>query len=129
MLASLAPLGCAMTVQPGLANASALSTTPVADATVNDIVANGRDSCAREFGPGPLRDQIPACPAVEERRAGQPPVIGVAPPAIVIPWVEHYYSRWPCLLLENEASRLTLANPAALSVGERGLSLTCAGPL
>jgi len=131
MLMSVGPLACATTVQPGLANAPALSTSPVADANVRDVIANGRDSCERGLGPGPLRYQIPACPRVE-RPAAAPAVIRVAPPAkgIVMPWVEHYYSRWPCSSPENEANGVTLASPAPPSTAsDRGSSLSCAGPL
>jgi hypothetical protein len=97
---------------------------------VHDVVANGRDSCERGLGPGPLRYQIPECPDVE-RLASPPGVVSVAPTAVtVMPWVEHYYSRWPCSLSEDEANRMTLANPASPHApSERGLILTCAGPL
>jgi hypothetical protein len=130
-LVSLAPLGCATTVQPGLANAPSLSTTPVADANVHDVVANGPDSCEGRLGPGPLRYQFPPCPGVE-RRALPPAAVGVASPekGIVLPWEEHHDSRPPCSFSENDAKRVTLGNPGALySASDRGLILTCVGPL
>jgi hypothetical protein len=34
-------LGCATTVRPGLASVSALSTSPVADDSVHDVIARG----------------------------------------------------------------------------------------
>jgi hypothetical protein len=131
MLLSLAPFGCATTVRPGLANAPALSTSPVADDSVHDVVANGWDSCELGLGAGPLRQQSPPCPGVEPP-APTPVVIRVAPPekGFVMPWVEHFYARWPCSSPENEANRLTLARPESpYTASDRGLSLSCAGPL
>jgi hypothetical protein len=126
------PLGCATTVRPGLANVPALSSGTVANADVHDVIANGRDACEGGLGPGPLRDQIPACPGVE-RPAAPPVVLHVAPPPqrSVMPWVEHFYSRWPCFSSETDANRLTLGNPPSqlLVSSNRGLSLSCAGPL
>jgi hypothetical protein len=130
MLVSLTAVGCAMTVQPGLANVPALS-SPVADASVHDVIANGRDSCERGFGAGPLRHQFPPCPGVE-RHAPTPVVIHVAPPenGFVMQWVEHFYSRWPCSAPENEANRVTLGRPESpYTASERGLSLSCVEPL
>jgi hypothetical protein len=131
MLVLLTPVACATAVQPGLANVPALSTSPVADASVHDVIANGRDSCERGLGAGPLRHQFPLCPGVE-RPAPAPVVIRVAPSEkwFVMPWVEHFYSRWPCSSPENEANRVTLARPESpYTASERGLSLSCAGPL
>ena len=132
MLMSLAPLACTITVHPGLANAPALGTNPVADVGVHDVVANGRDSCGRALGPGPLRYQVPPCPDVERPRADSS-VASRVPSAkgIVMPWVEQYYSPWPCSSRGNEADRMTLARLASpLLVSDRGSSgLTCAWPL
>jgi hypothetical protein len=128
---SLAPLGCATTVQPGLANAPAFSTTPVADANVRDVIANGRDSCERGLGQGPLWHQLPPCPAVE--RPAVPILANRVPPTkgVVMPWVEHYYSRWPCSSWENGSDRMTLVGLASPRVSsDRPLSaLTCNKPL
>jgi hypothetical protein len=134
MLMSLGPLACATTVYPGLANVPALGTGPAADASVHDVVANGRDSCERGLGPGPLRYQIPPCPGVERPAAGPTVVANRAPSAkgIVMPWVEHYYSRWPCSSRENEADRMTLArlaSPYAASDRNKLSRLNCAMPL
>ena len=132
MLMSLAPLACTIAVQPGLANAPALGTRPVADFGVHDVVANGRDSCGRALGPGPLRYQVPPCPGVERPRADSS-IASRAPgtKAIVMPWVEHYYSPWPCTSRENEADRMTLARLASPRVASDRPSsgLTCAWPL
>jgi hypothetical protein len=132
MLMSLAPLACVTTVHPGLANAPALGTAQVADGSVHDVVANGRDSCERRLGPGPLRYQVPPCPGVE--RSGVDPTIANRAPGakgIVVPWVNHFYSRWPCSSSENEADRMTLARLASpYAASDRALSgLTCAWPL
>lgn len=130
MLVSLTPVACATTLQPGLANVPALS-SPVADAGDHEVIANGRDSCERGLGAGPLRHQFPPCPEVE-RRAPTPVVVRGAPPekGFVMQWVEHFYSRWPCSSPENEATRVTLARPESpYTASERGLSLSCAGPL
>jgi hypothetical protein len=128
ILMFLGPLACASTVHPGLANAPALGSNPPVDATVHDVVANGRDSCERKLGPGPLRDEVPPCPGVE--RPASPPIV-VASPAlsgkgIVMPWVEHYYSRGPCVSSEDEADRMTLARQPPYTASSRSLGgLTC----
>jgi hypothetical protein len=97
LVGMLASVGCATGVQLGLTNVPALSTSPVADVSVHDVVANGRDSCERGLGPGPLRYQVPGCQDVE-RLSSPPDVVSVAPPAAtVLPCVEDYYSRWPAL--------------------------------
>jgi hypothetical protein len=130
ILMSVAPLSCATTV--GLANAPGLGSRPLADASVHDVVANGRDSCERGLRPGPLRYQVPPCPGVE-RPAAVRTVANRAPSAkgIVMPWVEHYYSGWPCSSRESEADRTTLARFAPpYAVSDRALSrLTCDWPL
>jgi hypothetical protein len=130
ILMSLAPLSCATTV--GLANAPALGASPRADAGVHDVVANGRDSCERGLGPGPLRYQVPPCPGVE-RPAADRTVTNPAPSAkgIVTPWVEHYYSPWPCSSQENDSDRMTLARLASphAAPDRASTGLTCAWPL
>lgn len=94
----LAVVGCGPSVQPGLANAPALGKVPSADERVTDVVANGRDACERNIGPGPLRDQVPPCPTVEE----QAPAVRVtlrptgAADAGTDEWLEHYWRGWPC---------------------------------
>jgi hypothetical protein len=132
ILMSLAPLACATTVRPGLANVPALGSSLVADASAHDVVANGRDSCERSLRPGPLRFQVPPCPGVV-RGAPDPSVASRAPKAkgLVVPWVERYYSRWPCSSGEYEADRMTLARLAPpYAASDRALSgLTCARPL
>jgi hypothetical protein len=91
---------CSSVVQPGLANAPTLGTTSTAEARVTDVIANGLDSCGRELDPGPLRHRIPKCPTVTERatpisfRFVLPP--GSTGDDVVQPWLEHYYSGWPC---------------------------------
>jgi hypothetical protein len=132
MLMSLTPIACATTIQPGLANAPALGSSPLADGSVRDVVANGRDSCERRLGPGPLRYQIPPCPGVE-RSAADPTFANRAPTAkgIVSPWVKHFYARWPCASSEMEPDRMTLARLSLPnSTWDRSLSRpACAWPL
>jgi hypothetical protein len=131
-LAPLAPLACATTVQPGLANVPATAIRPATDPGVQDLVANGRDSCERRLGPGPLRYQVPPCPGAE-RSAADPAVANQAPSAngIVMPWVEHDYAPWPCASWEGGAKRTKLARLASPYVGsDLALSgLTCVWPL
>jgi hypothetical protein len=133
MLMSLAPLACVNTVHPGLvnvANVPATAISPVADASVQDVVPNGSYSCERRFGPGPLRYEVPPCPGVD-RPAADPTVANRVPSAkgIVMPWVEHYYS--PCASWKNEAGRITLARLASPYVASDFAfsGLTCAWPL
>jgi hypothetical protein len=132
ILMSLVPLACATTVYPGLANVPALGTAPVVDPSVHDVVANGGDSCERGLGPGPLRYQAPLCPGVE-RRSLSLPVENRAQSqkGIVMPWVEHYYSPWPCSSSKNEANLITLARlRSPYLASDRALSgLTCAWPM
>ena len=130
MLMSFAPLACATTVHPGLANAPALGGSPVADVTVHDVVANGRDSCERKLGPGPLRYEVPSCPPVERPVL---PTIVVNPASsekgIVMPWVEHYYSRAPCSWSDTEADRMTLVRQQPYAVSDRPLGGLACWPL
>ena len=119
------PLGCATTVQPGLANALALPGSAVVDPSVNDVVANGRDACEGGLGSGPVRYRIPACLKVE-RYATPHAVFSVAPPA---DGVEPDPPRWPCSFSENQAQWMTLVNPPVHhSALDFGLALTCASP-
>jgi hypothetical protein len=131
ILACMTPLACGATVHPGLANAPALSNVPVADAAVQDVVANGRDSCERGLGPGPLRYQFPPCPGVERPAA----VVITSRPRgmgdLYLPWVEHYYSRWSCPWSARQPARMTLVrlgapDPEPDHVLKR---LTCLWPL
>ena len=95
----LAPwiVGCASSVQPGLANAPRLGGAPVADERVSDVISNGNDSCARSVGPGPLRGRLPPCPTTHPTRwAVAPSTATSAGGGLVGPWVEHFYSGWPC---------------------------------
>lgn len=91
-------LGCAPTVQGGLANAPSLGGSPIAAPRVHDAIANGEDSCERgpERSPGPLRHPLLPC-----RRESAPASAFVLPPATpendgAIRWLEHYYVGWPC---------------------------------
>jgi hypothetical protein len=130
MLMSVGPLACATTVHPGLANAPALGGSPVADATVHDVVANGRDSCERKLGPGPLRYEVPPCPAVEQTAA---PRVVVEPVSsekgIVTPWVDHYYSRAACSSSDSDGDPMTLARQLPYAPPGRPLAGLACWPL
>jgi hypothetical protein len=130
VMMSLAPLGCATTVHPGLANAPALGGSPVADVRVHDVVANGRDSCERKLGPGPLRDEVPPCQTVE-RTPDSPVVTGPtsSEKVIVMPWVEHYYSRAACFSSENEPELMTMARTLPYTASDHPLSAMTCWPL
>jgi hypothetical protein len=95
-----AVLGC-VRVQPGLANAPALGSTPGVDGRSHDrghdAIANGEDSCGRTLDPGPLRNKIPPCAAAPEP-ASSDLLLGptTVERAAVLRWLEHYHSKWPC---------------------------------
>jgi hypothetical protein len=97
-LVSVVSLGCAPTVQVGLANAPALGGTPIADTRVHDVIANGPDSCVRGSGPGAGRSRAFACGPATDPAAAHPVVIRPPPrhDAAAMRWVAHYYTRWPC---------------------------------
>ncbi|HZU84333.1 MAG TPA: hypothetical protein VE987_15495 [Polyangiaceae bacterium] len=89
--------GCAGTA--GLANAPALGALTRGDEPVHDVVANGGDACGRHAERGPLRGHVPPCPTTV-RVQGKPQLLPPPAPAgggeLVAPWLEHYYSGWPC---------------------------------
>jgi hypothetical protein len=112
-LVLLVPLGCGTAFRPGLANAPQLNGSPIVDVGVHDAIANGRDSCERRLGPGPLRNEVPAC-AVAVATVSSPSVAVIAvkgAPANVapVPWVEPYSERGSCPSWDNRMGRLTLA--------------------
>src|ERR1700689_1392586 len=112
VLMSLAPLGCATVFRPGLANAPQLSGSPIVDVRVHDAVANGRDSCERRPGAGPLRNEVPAC-AVATPPGLHPSVVtgaGSESPAKgdPMPWVKPYSDRGSCPSWDNRMGRLTV---------------------
>jgi hypothetical protein len=89
-------VGCAPSLQPGLANAPRLGGTQLADERVSDAVSNGGDSCGRNADPGPLRGRWPPCPTTHSM-AGAAFAPSSAPSgSFVVPWLEHFYSGWPC---------------------------------
>jgi hypothetical protein len=89
--------GCASSVRPGLANVR-LDGLGVADDRVADVVANGDDSCGRHGEDGPLRGRWPPCPA--HGRVARATVVlprATSPgESLVVPWLEHFYTGWPC---------------------------------
>jgi len=106
-----APLACTPVVRPGLANAPALSGTPV-DARAHDVIANGGDSCERRLGPGPLRNEVPPCATVGPP-SSDPTVAIRLPSERALRWVEHYYTDWPCSSRDAPMRRVTLAGSFA----------------
>ena len=90
--------GCAPALQPGLANAPRLGGTGLADEGIRDVVSNGDDACGRHVEHGPLRNRVPPCPTIAQPVAGVPqPLVG-APrsESLVLPWLRHFYTGWPC---------------------------------
>ena len=104
-----AMLGCGGTaaqiapgsVTPGLANAPSLQRT-AQDEAIHDVVANDRDACGVDLGRSPLRYHYPACPGVTESRPGVvslrfgAPRDDPGPGSVVTPWVQHFYTGFPC---------------------------------
>jgi hypothetical protein len=90
--------GCVSSVQPGLANVPRLDGLGAADDRVADVIANGDDSCGRHGEEGPLRGRWPPCPA--HARAAvvtrPSPGTGSTGESLVLPWLEHFYTGWPC---------------------------------
>jgi hypothetical protein len=94
-------LGC-VRVQPGLANAPALGTTPGADGRQHDrghdVIANGEDSCGRQLDDaGPLRNRVPPCVGAPEPASSS--LVNWSSPferEVVRRWLEHYHSAWAC---------------------------------
>ncbi len=127
VLMSLVPLGCATAFRPGLANAPQLNGSPIVDVRVHDAVANGRDSCERRVGAGPLRNEIPAC-AVATPTVSKPSVAVDGSPATVVPapWVKPYSDRGSCPSWDNRMGRLTLTEGFAFA---STTAKTCTTPL
>jgi hypothetical protein len=127
VLMSLVPFGCATAFRPGLANAPQLSGSPIVDVRVHDAVANGRDSCERRLGAGPLRNEIPAC-TVATPTLSSASVAVDAPPASIaqVPWVQPYSDRGSCPSWDNRLGRLTLTEGFAFV---STTAKTCTPPL
>lgn len=115
-------MGCGAlgTTQVGLANAPGLGGAAHLETNregLTDVIANGRESCARTadgtgIGDGPLRHRVPPC----ETETRPVPSSDLAPPwivdggqSLVLPWLEHFYTGWPC-------HHLPPTEPAAKSV-------------
>jgi hypothetical protein len=107
---SMAPLafGCGSSLRAGLSNAPNLGGSPIAEGRangvvsngINDVVANGDDACGRYAEHGVLRNQFPPCPtwAPVHPVAVAPPAPSAGDPSrgLVQPWVNHFYTGWPC---------------------------------
>jgi hypothetical protein len=122
----LVPLGCATAFRPGLANAPQLNGSPIVDGRVHDAIANGGDSCERRLGPGPLRNEVPACVAVTP--ASDPVALDGAPAnAAMPPWVKPYFDRGSCPSWDNRMGRLTVAQ--GFTFVSTAAETTCTTPL
>jgi hypothetical protein len=129
---SLVPLGCGTAFRPGLANAPQLNGSPIVDVRVHDAIANGRDSCERRLGSGPLRNEVPAC-AVATPPANLSAAVGAvgAPKespanAASIPRVKPYSDLDGCPSWDNRMGRLTVAEGFAFF---STTAQTCTTPL
>ncbi len=123
----LVPLGCGTAFRPGLANAPQLSGSPIVDVRVHDAVANGRDSCERRLGAGPLRNEIPACAVATPIVSNSSIAVDSSPPNVArVPWVQPYSDRGSCPSWDNRMGRLTLAEGFAFS---STTAKTCTTPL
>jgi hypothetical protein len=126
-LMSLLPLGCATVFRPGLANAPQLNGSPMVDPRVHDAIANGRDSCERRLGAGPLRNEQPACVA-SLPPVSNPPVMRGEPPVetLPVPWVKPYSDRGSCPSWDNRMGRITIEEGFAFA---RTVAESCTTPL
>jgi hypothetical protein len=105
---SIAPLvvGCGSSVRSGLANAPRLGTAPTVaaptvDDRVSDVISNGDDACGLYTERGVLRNKIPPCPpwtgvAAVGGSALRPVSVAAPNGGLVEPWLNHFYSGWPC---------------------------------
>jgi hypothetical protein len=119
-------LGCASSVQPGLANAPALGGTRVVDPRVHDAIANGPDSCGRRLdpGPGPLRNRLSPCAPLSSPTKSAAFVSRASRnDALVLPWMEHYYVGWPCprAYKKSAGAKLFAWSPTDLSAAQCAL--------
>jgi hypothetical protein len=121
-LMSLVPLGCATVFRPGLANAPQLNGSQMVDPRVHDAIANGRDSCERRLGAGPLRNEQPAC--IVAAPSVYPPVAPAE--AVPVPWVKPYSDRGSCPSWDNRMGRITIEEGFAFAPTVAG---TCTTPL
>jgi len=125
-LVSLVPLGCATVFRPGLANAPQLNGSQMVDPRVHDAIANGRDSCERRLGAGPLRNEQPACIAAAPP-VSTPAARGEAPAeALPVPWVKPYSDRGSCPSWDNRMGRITIDEGFAFAPT---VAKTCTTPL
>jgi len=124
MLACACLVGCASSVQVGLANAPLLGGA-TSETRVHDVIANGRDSCERSAFPQGqvLRGEIPPCVIGEPVGTGIPDFRWLLPPAR--PWqVPGYRGRacphaWPGASVaeraENGSSALAFSSSERLA--------------
>jgi hypothetical protein len=93
-----AMLGCAPSLQAGLANGPRLGGTGLADERIHDVVSNGDDGCGRHAEHGPLRNRMPPCSTIAQPVTGTMRwTVGAGGnESLVLPWVQHFYRGWPC---------------------------------
>jgi hypothetical protein len=130
---SLVPLGCGTAFRPGLANAPQLNGSPIVDVRVHDAIANGRDSCERRLGSGPLRNEVPACAVATPPPSNASVVVGAVGTlnesparAASTPPVKLYSDPDGCPSWSNRMGRLTVAEGFAFF---STTAQTCATPL
>jgi hypothetical protein len=126
---ALPGLGCAtraslaQRIVPGLANATSIQRTQP-DESVHDVIANGRDVCGRD-GVSPLPGHYPPCwgenlpPAMPSLQLMR---YGAQDGSLVVPWLQHFYSGWPCALPSVEAGA------AIASLSQEPPASSCALP-
>jgi hypothetical protein len=106
-------VGCAPSVQPGLSNAPRLGGAAASEERVSDVVSNGGDSCGRWAEQGPLRYRMPPCPSAAHPAASMwlltSSTAPVQPPAVVVPWLQHFYTQWSCSRPSTGRDARTLA--------------------
>jgi hypothetical protein len=107
---SIAPLafGCGSSLRAGLSNAPNLGGSPIAEGRANgvvangitDVVANGDEACGVYPEHGVLRNRFPPCPTYTPARPVASftprPVADDSPRGLVEPWMNHFYTGWPC---------------------------------
>lgn len=106
---SMSALASACTGQLGLANAPRLGRTRAADSWARDaLIANRVGSCGALTDPRAPGSKATLCLSSGRTRvpAARPAPSKDSDP-IVMQWVEHFYSHWPCESLRHSPPRET----------------------
>jgi hypothetical protein len=123
-------LGCAPSLQPGLANAPRLGGTGLTDERMRDVIANGDDACSRQAEHGLLSNRIPPCPpAVGPAIGTEFSAKAATNDSLVLPWLRHFYTGWPCAhpALLPAAKTKTIAATAIATAPRQPLA-SCGAP-